>query len=58
MVFLYVVNLRGGGGDIACDACLADALDHHRKNDAVVSVARIDSPSEECGWCGASPGQS
>lgn len=55
MARLNLLHLVGGGGDYACDACLPEAK--AERDGEVVSVAKVDDPDAECGWCGvtASP---
>lgn len=49
-VRLHVLNLVGGGGELACTDCLPDAVVEH--GESVVSLGPVDSPGESCGWCG------
>lgn len=48
----YALNLAGGGADLACGKCVAEAKREHGAS--VVGVARTTlSAGEHCMWCGA-----
>lgn len=53
---LHALHLLGGGYDIACTECLAQAQVERSMCDGVVSVAVIDVPGEPCAWCGQEQG--
>ena len=52
---MFMLNLHGGGGDLACDRCLAEAKRERRYG--LISVAKIDAPGESCPYCGIMQGE-